>query len=91
MVSSCQLQYIYKMHFYFSYPLKYVFFKLVTPLMWNINKHSVNTDFTQIWLIRINKNITNAKFNKWQKEKSKNTMKIMLIQNKVCIPNADAE
>ena len=45
--------------FYFSYPLKYIFFKLVTALMWNINKPSVNTNFTQIWLIRINKNMYN--------------------------------
>ena len=43
--------------FYFIYPLNYVFFNLVTPLMWNINKPSVNTNFTQIWLIRINKNM----------------------------------
>ena len=43
--------------FYFSYLLKYVFFNLVTPLMWNINKPSVNTNYTQIWLIRINKNM----------------------------------
>ena len=43
--------------FYFSYHLKYVFFNLVTAFMWNINKPSVNTNFTQIWLIRINKNM----------------------------------
>ena len=43
--------------FYFSYPLKYVFFNLVIPLMWNINKSSVNTNFTQVWLMRINKNM----------------------------------
>ena len=27
----------------------------------------------------------------WQQEKSKNTFKIMIIQNKVCIPHADTE
>ena len=43
--------------FYFSYHLKYVLFNLVTTLMWNINKPSVNTNFTQIGLIRINKNM----------------------------------
>ena len=43
--------------FYFSYPLKYVLFNIVTALMWNINKPLVNTNFTQIWLIRINKNM----------------------------------
>ena len=39
---------------YFSYHLKYVFFNLVSTLMSNLNKPSVNTNFTQIWLIRIN-------------------------------------
>ena len=43
--------------FCFSYPLKYVFFNLVNPLMWNIKKPSVNTNFAQIWQIRINKNM----------------------------------
>ena len=43
--------------FYFSYPLKYVFFNYSYRLMWNINKKSVNTNFTEIWLIRMNKNM----------------------------------
>ena len=43
--------------FYFRYRLKYGFFNLVTTFMWNTNKPSLNTNFTQIWLIRINKDV----------------------------------
>ena len=35
--------------------------------------------------------MTNAKMYKLTTEKSKNTIKIMIIQNKVCIPHADTE
>ena len=43
--------------FYISYPLIKVCFLHLVIAMRNINKPSVNTNFTQIWLIRINKNM----------------------------------
>ena len=60
-------------------------------------KSSINANFTQIWLLGINKNMyAQPMLNcisqyKSTKGKVKNTIKIMIIQNKVCIPHACTE